>query len=327
VSQANMRPGVCALVGSLLCVLAVADIPGEAVKLASDIPMAEPHVLDGAMNIVDKGPNYSPEDCQDRNMMDTPPNAPLFETKESVLNGQRNADYLEQRQKDNALLPLELRHKPLSDVWKKETPCECPFNVWKPVCGVDGNTYPTECFAKCINMDIFVYADCKYVRKELWKKMRDQITDSVVLTIASYDDNELCVESEDDDPEDPRPKCPRKLVPSPEALTPFPEDEDPTATPAPPVALNSEMVNFQEDAQTAPEPKDESSEASGRIEYRVFNGMRVPYYTGDIENPCPDCDVKYAPVCGADDKTYPSRCFAECMNAVVLRDGECDVVQ
>jgi len=322
-----MRRETLAALISLLCALTLADIPGEAVKLASDVPMAEPHTLEGAMNIVGTGSDINPEDCFDRDAMNSNPLKPLVETKESVQNGQRNMNYLEDRRQANALLPLDLQHKSLTDIWKKETPCECPFNIWKPVCGVDGNTYPTECFAKCIDMDIFVYADCKYVQKELWKKMRDQLADGIVPTIATYDDNELCVEGEDDDPEDPRPKCPRKLVPSPEALAPFPEDEEPeNAQPAQP-SLRSAQVNFQEDAETIPEPKSAETEESGKIEYRMFNGMRVPYYTGEVENPCEECGVQYLPVCGEDNKTYPSRCFAECMDAVVAHDGECDVVQ
>jgi len=325
-----------------LCIsTAIGDIPGSVVHLASDVPMAEAHSLDGAMNVVVTD-GVNPEDCQDRTAMAMKPFLPLSETKESLENGMNNADYLSQRKLANALLPVDLRHKPLTDVWKKETPCECPFNVWKPVCGVDGNTYPTECFAKCINMDIYVYADCKYVRRELWKKMMDKIQSGVIPTSNNYDENELCVESEDDDPEDPRPKCPRKIIPSPET-GPFPEGQEP---PPPVMAAQIQQPNvgpFPEGEEpsvdtTPPAPRTlpatptassdsaPAEEPSGKIEYRVFNGMRVPYYTGDVANPCPDCGLGYKPVCGADNKTYPSRCYAKCMDAAVAKEGECDVV-
>jgi hypothetical protein len=75
-------------------------------------------------------------------------------------------------------------------------------------------------------------------------------------------------------------------------------------------------LNIQEEANEEPQ---------NMIEYRVFNGMKVPYYTGEVANPCPDCGAGFAPVCGVDNLTYPSQCFAECVGATVARNGECEV--
>jgi len=292
-------------------------LPGEATISSSDFPQAEPHDLESAMNAPASPlplakaltPYINDADgCADNELMKVAPKRVLIESIESQENGNSNSKFLEKRRKENEQLPDHLKHKTLEEIWRKETPCECPFNRWKPVCGVDGNTYPTECFAKCGDIEIFIHADCKYVTAELWKRLGDKVNQGRIPTTYTDDmvDNELCVEG-DDDGNDPRPKCPRKLPGESSQPTPFLEGEEPPATP---------LRGMVTSAIQKKEPVAE-------IEYRILNGMKVPYYTGEVSNPCPECPVGYAPVCGKDAKTYPSGCFAKCSGAEVEREGEC----
>jgi len=273
--------------------------------------------------------------------MSAPPPPAIPETAESVANGERNKKFLEAKQAENKMLPDYVRHKTLTEIWQKETPCECPFHLWRPVCGVDGNTYPTECFAVCIDMPIFVHADCKFVQKELWARMKDKEGEGKV----EIDDNEMCAEG-DDDGDDPRPKCTRQLAPE-EAVklqqpVPFPEDSEwilpPTPKQPPPslVSLTSTHAHTLRGEPSNTHNNNNNNddnnsmlrdEDGGTIEMREYNGMKVPFYTGPVTNPCPHCAMVYRPVCARDEKTYPSACFASCVGVEIKSQGECEEVK
>jgi hypothetical protein len=62
------------------------------------------------------------------------------------------------------------------------------------------------------------------------------------------------------------------------------------------------------------------------IEWREFQGLKVPYDTRDIPDPCPHCPQQFVPACGDDNLTYPSACFAVCVGAKVASMGECGTV-
>lgn len=183
-----------------------------------DLPMAEPHSLSNVMNILDGGNEKSdpPKPCAHGNVeapkgMQAAMNIPsdMVEKDPSDKSTQKtNKEHLEERRKANLKRPEPSQHKKLSDIWKKETPCACPFNLWKPVCGVDGNTYPNECFSDCIDVKVFVHADCKYVKRELWARMQDRFMNG--QEPSGYAD-ELCEEG-DDDGVDFRQKCTRKTA-------------------------------------------------------------------------------------------------------------------
>jgi hypothetical protein len=286
-------------------------------------------------------------------------NEGLFQTAMNADRETGNEEYIAMRKKRNEFLPDHLKHKTLADIWKKELPCECPFNVWKPVCGVDGNTYPTACFAECIGMPVFVHADCKYVKRELWARYNAD------PNLVPTDYHEDCEEGDDDAPDEPRRKCQRTSdVQQPQ---PFPEEGPEPDLPAdeqqqadagtnaeqaeaPTQLLQSarpatehvvdETINKLEHrlgrrlpqletqylAQTSnPEPAQApAAEEDSHIEWRMFNGMKVPYDTRDVPNPCPHCPLAFKPACGVDGKTYPTACFAVCVGVEVARMGECE---
>eukprot|EP00298_Acanthocystis_sp_HF-20_P014677 c20870_g1_i1.p1 GENE.c20870_g1_i1~~c20870_g1_i1.p1 ORF type:complete len:326 (+),score=138.84 c20870_g1_i1:24-1001(+) len=273
------------------------------------------------------------------NIMEISPEL-MAETGESTANGAHNEKHLINKKKENNQLPDHLKHKTLTEIWKKETPCECPFHKWTPVCGVDGNTYPTECFAKCIDMPILVHADCKFVRKEIMARKQKDINEGKIPT--NYE-HELCAEEDDDDESDTRPKCVRRSTES-DVLSvppmPFPESDEQTQTIeqviTPSLILRSaQIIKLPEQQQpiqvikTEEKEKKENNENQDNenIEWRVIGGMKVPYYTKQVENPCSQCSLEYKPVCGSDEKTYPNQCWADdCFNVKISHTGECDVV-
>jgi hypothetical protein len=278
-----------------------------------------------------------PQSNGETDYMTAPPDETMKETTESMINGEANQKHLDDRRKQNKELPYGLQHKTLTDVWKKETPCGCPFNQWKPVCGVDGNTYPTECFAQCIFVDIFVHADCKYVKKEIWAHRQKMLADGRI-------DNEMCT-SGDDDGDDDRPKCTRQQRFGDDEngpLTPHPEESEPAFQNL--HQEDSEQVSsFQNLRQDIPVPSvglrgvptstnvpqqeqevEEKEEKTNAIEWRTIGGMTVPYSTEEAPNPCPQCPLGYTPVCGVDAKTYPNTCWADdCFGVQVAHQGEC----
>jgi len=354
------------------------QFPGEGAPTMNAGPQAEPHLLEETMNSgevdVPQGRMKSKE--EDMNSFSSSKMAKLMkgssqsqlpETAESIENGASNELHHAQRARENEFLPDSLRHKTLADIWKNELPCECPFHIYKPVCGVDGNTYPTACFAECINVAIFVHADCKYVKRELWARYN---ADKVPTEL--YED---CVQGDDDADDEHRTRCRRQsddaegdgsvTAPQPyeeqddeggaeqatgqvlmQAPQPYAEEIYNAPVPVPPTkapaldsaalsriehrlghrlprvdeeALHTDDTVGSDNLETA-----QSDDSPPYIEWRTFQGVRVPYDTRDIPNPCPQCSTEYIPACGTDNVTYPSACFAGCVGAEVARLGECN---
>eukprot|EP00300_Choanocystis_sp_HF-7_P004740 c13683_g1_i1.p1 GENE.c13683_g1_i1~~c13683_g1_i1.p1 ORF type:complete len:368 (+),score=76.26 c13683_g1_i1:637-1740(+) len=317
----GMRAVLCC-VAFVLASIALAHAQIEGGIYVGDLPpMAEPHALEGAMNIPnDKNPVVKPdgETVCDEGVSGVAVNASL----QSVMNvyhepsdGNKissQAEALALMNEKNQKMPSRKRHTRLSDIWKKETPCECPFNVYQPVCGVDGNTYPTECFANCIGVKVFLKADCKYVRQALKSKILQEKSRRALTPNADEieNSNEPCEGRQDDAPEERRIRCPRRDANSSQPV-PYAEVDETEKT------ENQKLVQTNvENVLTPTQPL---------IEMREFQGIKVPYFTGDVINPCPRCvGIGFTPVCGGDSKTYPSACFAKCVGVSIASVGECD---
>eukprot|EP00300_Choanocystis_sp_HF-7_P030238 c39023_g1_i1.p1 GENE.c39023_g1_i1~~c39023_g1_i1.p1 ORF type:complete len:544 (+),score=127.16 c39023_g1_i1:150-1634(+) len=197
--------------------------------------------------------------------------------------------------------------------------CGCSVAL-DPVCGSDGQTYPSNCFAKCAGLQVSHQGPC------LSKADLEQVGSYKVLTnrperfkregkleaqqLIAIDDESVDSPLFDDVP-----------TTAPEAGVDFP-----SMTPS---DARSEARQARTDGLVA---KEVTLPYKHVITHQQFNAdlkqlVKVaeefePALSNEKMAQC-QCRGGYAPVCGKDRKTYPSPCYASCMGVSLSHVGAC----
>lgn len=159
---------------------------------------------------------------------------------------------------------------------KPGTPCgSCPLDVLSPVCGSDGKTYPSACWAQCMHIEVSHRGNC----------LSPHLMNGMTLPTGDMSD----------------------------------DSDVPAAAPDAASAASDGAVEMLDDFNFSPPPSSHTGTA-------VRSSQGAPQNGGGAAgtNFC-DCPIEFAPVCAEGQVTHPSRCYARCANAVVVREGACEI--
>eukprot|EP00298_Acanthocystis_sp_HF-20_P026713 c452_g1_i1.p1 GENE.c452_g1_i1~~c452_g1_i1.p1 ORF type:complete len:470 (+),score=210.75 c452_g1_i1:55-1410(+) len=203
--------------------------------------------------------------------------------------------------------------------------CGCEISL-TPVCGNDGETYPSSCFARCAGLSVSHDGPC-LSKTELNKndnfltlkvnpnsqKLEVQTDDQTLLTVGdvdpsqSYNFNKLNDEN--------------VALTNQEAGVDFPT-----------LSTDDAIQVAKRSVDEKLKPKEINMPFKHIVTHRQFqeNLKELTQIADQFADVALDpkmakcqCHGKYSPVCGKDFKTYPSPCYASCMGVPLRHAGQC----
>jgi len=202
--------------------------------------------------------------------------------------------------------------------------CGCEIEL-SPVCGNDGETYPSNCFARCAGLSISHSGPC-LSKSELnkydnylslktnsnTKKIEVQTDDQTLLIIGDADPSLTYSFKESN-------------------VNSFPVNQQ-AGVDFPSFTTNDAIRDARISVEESLKPKEINIPFEHITTHRQFeeNLKELTQIADQFADVALDpkmakcqCRGKFSPVCGKDFKTYPSACYASCMGASLRHAGPC----